>query len=85
MGAIDKTVRQSVSLPPAIARRVQSLAKAKRVSANRILVDLIESGLDAREQERKRFMDLAERLTRTRNPEEQARLKQELSRLTFGE
>jgi hypothetical protein len=85
MGAIDKVVRQSVSLPSGIARRVQSLAKAKRVSANRILVDLIESGLDAREQERKHFLDLAERLTRTRDPEEQARLKQELARLTFGE
>jgi hypothetical protein len=85
MGNIDRTVRQSVSLPSAIARRVQSLAKAKRVSANRILVDLIASGLDAREQERQRFLDLADRLARSKDPAEQTRLKQELARLTFGE
>ena len=85
MGKIDRIVRQSVSLPSALARRVQSLAKAKRVSANRILVDLIESGLDAREQERQHFFELADRLARSKDPAEQTRLKQELARLTFGE
>jgi metal-responsive CopG/Arc/MetJ family transcriptional regulator len=85
MGNIDRIVRQSVSLPSTLARRVQSLAKAKRMSANRILVDLIESGLDAREQERQRFLELADRLTRSKDPAEQTRLKQELAHLTFGE
>lgn len=42
-------------------------------------------GGEAREQERKRFLDLADRLTRIRDPEEQRRLKEELARLTFGE
>jgi hypothetical protein len=64
---------------------VKSLAKKSRTSANKIIVELIESGLDAKEQERKRFFELADRLTRSRDPEEQDRIKEELARLTFGE
>lgn len=45
---------------------------------------MIESGLEAREQERKRFLELADRLADTRDPEEQSRLKEELARMTFG-
>ncbi len=68
-----------------VSCRVKSLAKSSRTSANRILVELIESGLETREQERKRFFELADGLTRTRDPEEQRRLKEELARMTFGE
>jgi hypothetical protein len=71
--------------PSGIARRVKSLAKSSRTSANRILVELIESGLEAREQERKRFFELADRLVGTHDMEEQSRLKEELARMTFGE
>lgn len=85
MSTVERPIRQSVSLPPGIARRVKALAKSSRTSANRIMVKLIESGLAAREYERERFHDLADRLTRTRDPEEQSRLKRELARLTFGE
>jgi len=46
---------------------------------------VIESGLDAREQEKKRFLECADRLSRSRDPEEQKRLKEELARITFGE
>lgn len=55
------------------------------MSANRILVELIKSGLEAREQERRRFLELADRLASSSDPEEQSRLKEELARLTFGE
>jgi EAL domain-containing protein (putative c-di-GMP-specific phosphodiesterase class I) len=85
MSTIERPVRQSVSLPPTIARRVKTLAKSNRTSANRILVELIESGLAAREQEKKRFLELADRLTRTSDPDEQSRLKEELALMTFGE
>ena len=85
MSIAEKTVRQSVSLPLRVARRVKSLAKINSTSANRIIVDLIESGIEAREQERKRFFELADRLARSADAEEQNRLKKELARLTFGE
>ena len=85
MPIAEKTVRQSVSLPARVARRVKSLAKTSSTSANRVIVDLIESGIEAREQEKKRFLELADRLAHSRDPEEQKRLKAELARLTFGE
>jgi hypothetical protein len=44
-----------------------------------------ESGLEARDQERNRFLEMADRLARTGDPKEQRRLKEELARMTFGE
>jgi hypothetical protein len=43
-----------------------------------------EAAIEAREQERRRFVELADRLVRSRDPEEQSRLKEELARMTFG-
>lgn len=80
----EKPVRRSVSLPPRVARRVRTLAKTTRTSTNRVLVDLIESGLEARELEKRRFLELADRLVRSRDKDEQSRLKEELARMTFG-
>ena len=85
MQKVEKYSRQSISLPPRIARRIKSLAKTSRMSVNKVIVDLIESGLEAKEQERKRFFELADGLARSRDLEEQNRLKEELARLTFGE
>ena len=85
MASADKQVRQSVSLPARVASRVKLLAKTSRTSANRVIVDLIESGLEAREQEKRRFFEVADRLARSRDQAEQDRLKEELARMTFGE
>jgi predicted DNA-binding protein len=85
MDMLGKPVRQSISLPPELARRVKALAKTKKTSANRVVVDLIEAGLEAQEHEKKRFFDLADRLARSSDAKEQQRLKKELARLTFGE
>jgi hypothetical protein len=84
MATTPRPLRQSVSLPAPVARRVKTLAQAKRTSTSRVIAELVESGLDAREQERKRFFELADRLTRSTDVGEQQRLKQELARLTFG-
>lgn len=84
MQAADKSLRRSVSLPARVARRVKALAKRRKTSANRVITELIESGLEAREQERRRFFELAQRLTSSKEPEEQRQLKNELARLTFG-
>ena len=85
MSTTEKTVRQSVSLPARVARRVKSLSKISGTSANRIIVELIESGIEAREREKKRFLELADRLARSSDAGEQKRLKEELARMTFGE
>ena len=84
MAEAEKAVRQSVSLPSSIARRVQVLAKRQRTSASRVIVELIETGLEAREREKKAFFELAERLAHSTGAAEQKRLKEELARMTFG-
>ncbi len=64
---------------------MKSLAKTGNTSANRVIVELIETGIEAREQERKRVLELADRLAHSRDAEDQKRLKAELARMTFGE
>ena len=85
MGEVEKSVRQSVSIPTAIAKRVRALAKTRKTSANRVLVDLIEAGLQSKETEKERFFSLANRLTESTDPAERQRLKEELARMTFGD
>src|SRR5262245_40437393 len=60
--------RQSVTLSAGVARRVRSLARAKRASSSRVIAELVESGLQAQEAERERFLKLADRLTSSRDP-----------------
>jgi hypothetical protein len=79
------SVRQSVSIPTGIARRVRALAKTRKTSANRVLVDLIEAGLHSRETEKERFFSLVNRLTESSDPGERQRLKKELALMTFGD
>ena len=85
MATRDRALRQSVTLPGPLARRVRGLAKARRTSASHVLRELIESGLESREKERRHFLDLADRLARSEDPAEQERVTAELARLTFGE
>ena len=49
-----------------------------------MIVALIETRLEAREREKRRFFELADRLVHTTDASEQKRLKEELARMTFG-
>jgi len=80
-----KSVRQSVSLPAPIARRVRTLAKKEKTSTNRVLVQLIETGLESKEAEKRRFFELADTLSVSTDERERSRIKKELAKLTFGE
>ena len=51
-----KTVRQSVSLPSNVAAQVRNLAKTRRLSANRMLVELIENGMEAEKRKQREFL-----------------------------
>jgi hypothetical protein len=80
-GGMRSVVRLTVLLPTATAKRVRAIAKARRMSGNRVLVDLIETGLQSKEVE---FLDLARRFKEASGPEESERLREELARWTFG-
>ena len=62
-----------------------ALAQKRKSSANRVIVDLMESGLESAAPERRLFFDLADRLAAAADPAERRRWKQELARMTFGE
>jgi hypothetical protein len=79
-----KTVRQSVSLPVKIAAQVRSLAKTRRLSANRMIVELIENGMEAEKRKQQEFFDLAERFRNATDPQEVKRLGDQMGRMVFG-
>ena len=84
MGTANKTVRQSVSLPSSVAARVRGLAKARRLSANRMLVELIETGIEADKRKQQEFFDLAERFRAATDSEEVKRLGDQMGCMVFG-
>ena len=85
MSKSTKAVRQSISIPTHIVKHVRAIAKSRKASANRVLVDLIEAGLQAKAAEKEQFFALAARLSETSDPAEKLRIKKELARMTFGD
>lgn len=85
MATVEKPTRQSVSLPARLARRVKTLAKNRKTSTNRVLVELIETGIESKEAEKSRFFELADQLSATSDPTKRKRIKEILARMTFGE
>jgi hypothetical protein len=67
-----KAVRLNVSLPANVAAQVLTLARTRRLSGNRMLVQLIENGIEAEKQ--KPFFALVERFRRATDPKEAQRL-----------
>jgi hypothetical protein len=85
MATTEKAVRQSVTLPSPIAKRVKAMARNRKVSSNRILVELVETGLRSKEEEKRKFFQLADRLSNSKDEKEQRELKVQLAKMTFGE
>ena len=79
-----KTVRQSVSLPAKVASQVRTMAKSRRLSATRMLVELIENGIEAEQRKQQEFFDLAKRFRNETDPEAARRLGDQLGRMVFG-
>jgi len=80
-----RDVRRSVTLPPDVARKIGTIAKHRRLSDNRVLVELIEQGLETHQRKEREFFDLAERFRSANDPEQVKRLGDELGRFVFGE
>jgi ribosomal protein L1 len=84
MRAEQKTVRQSVSLPAKVAVQVRAMAKTRRLSATRMLVELIENGIETEKRKQQEFFDLAERFRDEKDPDTAKRLGDQLGRMVFG-
>jgi hypothetical protein len=50
-----------------------------------VLVELIETGIESKESEKSKFLELADQLTATTDPVDRKRIKEILARMTFGE
>jgi len=61
------------------------MAKQRDLSDNRVLVELIEQGIEAARQKEKAFFQLAERFRAASDPEQVKQLGNELGRFVFGE
>lgn len=81
---LKKTVRRSISLAFDTDDKVKKLARRQRQSTSRILEELVEAGLAAKEAEKRHFFALAERLQNSQDPGEIQQIKDELARMTFG-
>ena len=77
-------VRRSISLPSELDAKIQKLAMRENRSVNSVIENLIESGVEAKEAEKRRFFELAERLRTTNSQTEIRQIKEELARMTFG-
>jgi len=60
------------------------MAKTRRLSANRMLVELIENGISAEKRKQQEFFELAERFRGATGPQEAKRLGNQLGRMVFG-
>jgi len=59
------------------------MAKRRRLSDSRVLVELIEEGIEAQKKKEKAFFELAERFRAAQDPEEVNRLGDPIGRLAF--
>jgi hypothetical protein len=81
----QKQVRRSVTLPAEVDRQVHTIAKRRRLSDNRVLVELIEQGIEASKQREQAFFELATRFRSASDPSEVKSLGDQLGRFVFGE
>ena len=77
-------IRRSISLPAEMAEKLDSIAGARHVSANRAIIDLLADAITAYEQRRAIFLELADRFQKSTDPAETERLRDELANMTFG-
>ena len=80
-----KQVRRSVTLPAPVAKQVQGIAKRRRLSDNRVLLELIELGIETSKQKQQAFFELAERFRASKDSVEAKQLGDQLGRMVFGE
>ena len=79
-----KIVRQSVSLPAKVVVQVRAMAKTRRLSAARMLVELIENGIETEKRRQQEFFELAELFRNEKDPKAAKRLGDRLGQMVFG-
>lgn len=81
----EAVTRRSLSLPGDLYKKIDTIAAHRHVTVNRAIVDLLKDAVEAYEQRRQVFLELADRFQKATDPAEIDRLRTELARITFGE
>lgn len=80
----NKTVRQYITLPAKLAAQVRALAKTRKLTFSRTIVELIEKGIEAEQRQHQQdFFELVKHFRRAADPEESKRLGDKLGRMVF--
>jgi hypothetical protein len=82
---VSARVRRSVTLPAPVAKELERITNRRRLSDNRVLLELIDLRIEASKQKEKAFFELADRFRASEYPDEVKRLENELGRFVFGE
>jgi hypothetical protein len=68
MTAPKRLVRQTLSLPASVAKQLHNMAKSRRLSANCVLVELVEEVIEVKTRKQQEFLNLAERSRAATDP-----------------
>ena len=71
-------------MPPKLAKQVGNMARRRKLSKNRMLLELIENGIEADQRKQQEFFALDERFRNEKDAEAANRLGDELGRMVFG-
>lgn len=77
--------RRSITIPANLGTKIDTIAENRHVTANRVIIDLIQDGIAAYEKRRACFLELTERFQKATDSAETERLREELLRMTFGD
>ncbi|HZV87600.1 MAG TPA: hypothetical protein VFF95_08645 [Candidatus Binatus sp.] len=85
MRLANKTTHQSVTLPTELAAKVRALGRVRGLDFDRMLVQLIEKGIEAEQRKQQQvFFGLANRFRKSVDADESKRLGVRLGRMIFG-
>ncbi|HWF47616.1 MAG TPA: hypothetical protein VG168_11470 [Bryobacteraceae bacterium] len=77
-------IRQSVTLPESLAIEVRRVAKERRLTANRALVELVQRGLQAEAEDRAKLSAAYHRFMSETDSERNGEAGKDLIRTIFG-
>ena len=81
---ISEPTRRSLTIPAELAAKIERIAGDRHVSANRVILDLIEDGMAAYDKRRAAFLELTDQFQKSTDPVETERLREQLVGMTFG-
>ena len=79
-----QAVRQSVTIPAAVAAEVRTIARQRRLTMSRALVTLAERGIQADKEARQRLKAAYKRFMKEQEPARKNEAGQDLIRAIFG-